>query len=67
MMWRGANHLGGFVPFFKLFELNFCENTLYIGRSPTGRAIRCNLFLPQAQHKKSIFAAIPNAKIAVCF
>jgi hypothetical protein len=33
-----------------------------IGRSPTGRAIRCNLFLPQAQHKKSISATIPNAK-----
>jgi hypothetical protein len=31
------------------------------GRSPSGRAIRCNLFLPQAQHKKSISAAIPNA------
>jgi hypothetical protein len=23
------------------------------GRSPTGRAIRCNAFLPQAQHKKT--------------
>lgn len=34
----------------------------YFGRIPTGRAIRYNLFLPQAQHKKSIFAAIPYAK-----
>jgi hypothetical protein len=33
-----------------------------LGRSPSGRAIRCNLFLPQAQHKKSISAAIPNAE-----
>jgi hypothetical protein len=26
--------------------------TLGFGRFPSGRAIRCNLFLPQAQHKK---------------
>jgi hypothetical protein len=25
---------------------------MYFGRFPTGRAIRCNAFLPQAQHKK---------------
>jgi hypothetical protein len=35
------------------------------GRSPSGRAMRCNLFLPQAQHKKSISAAIPNAMIKI--
>jgi hypothetical protein len=36
---------------------------MLFGRFPSGRAIRYNLFLPQAQHKKSISAAIPNANI----
>jgi hypothetical protein len=46
--------------------LHYCPLFMIIfGRSPTGRAMRCNLFLPRAQHKKSISAAIPNAHLAL--
>jgi hypothetical protein len=46
----------------------FINATLeFFGRSPTGRAIRCNLFFAAGATQKNISAAIPNAKRVAFF
>jgi type I restriction enzyme, S subunit len=46
---------------FQHLSNNGASHKYIFGRYPAGRAIRSNLFLPQAQHKKRISTTIPNA------
>jgi hypothetical protein len=54
-------------PIIGLFDIlaahSYQIQVLYIfGRSPTGRAMRCNAFFAAGATQKNIFAAIPNAE-----